>query len=296
MDMQRPLQITTWTLLLVISLTGCAGVKVSPVSSTDYMAQRRGDVLSAGRLSVYTAAALHVVGLDRKSCERDGASCRSALEETIGLDRERRLSALAELWLQEALALDKSPRDRNSMDAILNAYLETARYAYAYLFLTERTPAMRALEDRQTQVRDYYNFAVQQTLVALFEYVRDHPVTPVGGRRNAYLHSGAWRISIKTDQMRLADERDLPDELIPASSLSFAGLRNQYRRDGLGAELVAATSGNVVSLGSATVSYSETPFPALTAFMRFPGNTLEEILRTHEAIVIGYDPYRPREH
>ena len=49
--------------------------------------------------------------------------------------------------------------------------------------------------------------------------------------------------------VRLADDRLLPKELIPAASLSFGGLRNQYRRDGLGAELVAVTAKRVVSKG-----------------------------------------------
>lgn len=31
----------------------------------------------------------------------------------------------------------------------------------------------------------------------------------------------------------------MPEELLPASSLSFKGLRSVYRRDGFGAELVA---------------------------------------------------------
>jgi hypothetical protein len=44
----------------------------------------------------------------------------------------------------------------------------TARHAYAYLFFTARKPRDRAFEDRQTQVRDYYNYAVQQAITGLF--------------------------------------------------------------------------------------------------------------------------------
>ncbi len=145
------------------------------MSSSDYTALRRGDILITNKLSVYTGAALQVVGINKKRCDDEGASCRKALMETIGLNNENRLSALAELWLQEAIKLDQLPRDSGQVEPILNAYLETARHAYAYLFLTERTPSMRALEDRQTQVRDYYNFAVQQMLTTLFEYYREQP-------------------------------------------------------------------------------------------------------------------------
>ncbi len=278
-------------LLISIALTGCAGVKVSSVSSNDYMALRRGDVLTTGELSVYTGAALQVVGIDKKQCKDEVAVCRKALMETRGLHREERLSALAELWLQEAMVLDTQLMDNGHIETILNAYLETARYSYAYLFWTKRTLNMRALEDRQTQVRDYYNFAVQKTLTTLFGYYRKHPPTDVNLNDDTHMRFGQWSITIKTKDLRLADNRSLPDDLIPASSLSFAGLRNQYRRDGLGAELVAVTSQRVVNMRSADTSYSETPFPAISAVMSFPGTSLKEVLNTHEAVITGYDPY-----
>lgn len=278
-------------LLLSIALTGCAGVKVSSVSSKDYMALRRGDVLTTGELSVYAGAALQVVGVDKKQCEDEVAVCRKALMETKGLHREERLSALAELWLQEAMELDTQPMDNGHIETILNAYLETARYSYAYLFWTKRRLNMRALEDRQTQVRDYYNFAVQKTLTTLFGYYRKHPPTDVNLNHDTHMRFGHWSITIRTEDLRLADSRSLPDDLIPASSLSFAGLRNQYRRDGLGAELVAVTSRRVVTMRSAETPYSETPFPAISAVMSFPGTSLKEVLNTRLAVITGYDPY-----
>lgn len=280
-------------LMLLVSFApaGCAGVKVSSVSSSDYTALRRGDILTTNKLSVYTGAALQVVGINKKRCDDDGASCRKALMETIGLNNENRLSALAELWLQEAIKLDQLPRDSGQVEPILNAYLETARHAYAYLFLTERTPSMRALEDRQTQVRDYYNFAVQQMLTTLFEYYREQPPKGKDGEHGTSLQSGLWRITFRNEDVRLPDNRKIPEDLIPASSLSFAGLRNHYRRDGLGAELVAVTSSRVVDVKSAKVPFSETPFPPITAVTRFPGAGLKEVLDTREAVVTVYDPY-----
>ncbi|MHB8138786.1 MAG: esterase/lipase family protein [Smithellaceae bacterium] len=248
-------------------------------------------MLTTGKLSVYTGTALQVVGINKKKCDGESAFCRKALVETIGLHSEQRLSALAELWLKEAMELDRQPRNREHFENIINAYLETARHAYAYLFLTKRTPNMRALEDRQAQVRDYYNFAVQHTLTTLFEYYRKNPPADIDGKRDVYFQCGGWHITIRNEDVRFAGSRNLPDELIPASSLSFAGLRNQYRRDGLGAELVAVTSHRVVNMGSAEMPYSETPFPALTAVMTFPGTSLKEVLDTSEVVITGYDPY-----
>ncbi|MCT7052215.1 hypothetical protein M1719_30025, partial [Salmonella enterica subsp. enterica serovar Give] len=42
---------------------------------------------------------------------------------------------------------------------------------------------------------------------------------------------------------------------------------------------------------SAEQSWSEPPFPALTAVARFPGQTLEQVLATDEVEVLAYDPY-----
>jgi len=280
-----------YLLLLILLMTGCAGVKVSFVDSSDYVALRRGDILTTGKLSVYTGAALQVVGIDKKTCDDQGAACRKALVETIGLQNEKRLSALSELWLQEAMKLDKRQRDSEHIEGILNAYLETARYAYAYMFLTKRTPSMRALEDRQAQVRDYYNFAVQQTLAVMYEYYGRHRPMNVDVTKDVRLQSGNWKITIRTRDVRFASKRTIPEDLIPASSLSFRGLRNQYRRDGLGAEFVAVTSSRVVDRQSADVPYSETPFPAITAVMTFSGTGLDEVLRAHEAVITAHDPY-----
>jgi len=144
---------------------------------------------------------------------------------------------------------------------------------------------MRALEDRQTQIRDYYNFAVQQMLTVLFAYYRDHPPQERESERGTSLQSGLWRITFRNEDVRLPSGRKIPEDLIPAASLSFAGLRNRYRHDGLGAELVAVTSNRVVDMKSAKIPFSETPFPAITAVMHFPGINLEEVLATHHALV-----------
>jgi pimeloyl-ACP methyl ester carboxylesterase len=278
--------------MLIALLSGCAGVKVTSLDTKDYMSQRRGDVLSTGQLSASVGTALQVVGIDLGSCKKTLVLCRQAITQSPALGDEQRLSVLAELWLQEALALDRPTIDEARQDAVLNAYLEAARHAYAYLFMTDRSLGQRALDDRQTQVRDYYNFAVQQALTGLFDQYNGRPPQQRTENGDFLLHSGTWDISGNLDAVRLAGKRELPKALIPAASLSFHGLRNQYRRDGLGAELVAVTAKRVVNKNSAEQAWSETPFPAITVVASFPGKTLQEVLQTRKVHVVGYDPYR----
>lgn len=282
----------TLLVLLALTLGGCAGVKVSALETRDYISLRRGDVLSTGQLSSSVGTALQVVGIGQDECKAAAAVCLRTLGESKALGDEQRLSVLAELWLQEALRLDRSAQTDAQTDAMLDAYLESARHAYAYLFMTERTVGQRALDDRQTQVRDYYNFAVQQALTGLFKLYQGKPPRATDRQGNFLLHVGGWDVHGTVGDVRLAGDRDLPKELIPAASLSFKGLRNQYRRDGLGAELVAMTARRVVGKDSAEQAWSETPFPALTAVASFPGTTLEEVLSTTKVQIVAYDPFR----
>ena len=166
-----------------------------------------------------------------------------------------------------------------------NAYLETARYAYAYLFFTGRPPAARAFEDRQMQVLDYYNVAVKQAIELIFPHYQGRPpVSP------ALLHQGAWQIHLSIEEGWRLGERRLPKELVAASSLRFTGLRNVYRRDGFGADMVAVLEAD--DGRERAEPFTEMEVPAITAIISFRGNTLDEVLRTQEIDLIAFDPYR----
>lgn len=292
-------------LLAAALLTGCAGVKVGSISPADYLAQRRGDVLTTGKLSTSAQEVLRVIGSDADLCGKSGPACRAALADSPGLTDEQRLSALSEVWLQVALAADKggTTAEPSSPDTAIEAWLETARHAYAYLFFTARKPRDRAFEDRQTQVRDYYNYAVQQAITGLYRtYQRagsgagSTPQAPTEGappQVPQVPQVGNWRIGTDVTALRLPADSALPDELIPAASLTFSGLRNTYRRDGFGAELVAAASKRTYDESQQpSVPYRETPFPAVTALLLFDGNSLGDILRTRSLRIAAYDPYR----
>ncbi|MDA8445218.1 esterase/lipase family protein [Paracidovorax valerianellae] len=279
-------------------LCGCAGVTVSSMSPREYLTQRRGDVLTTGRVSEATEEVLRVIGSDAEACADDLAECRAQLAASSGLNEEQRLAALAEVWLQVGI---DGERDRSAPlppDEALDAWMESARHAWAYLFFTPRGPGERAFEDRQTQVRDYYNFATQRVVALLFQRYQAE-----GTRSDAPLTVGAWRISSDASDLRLPSDAPLPSELIPAATLRFSGVRNTYRRDGLGTELVAVSVPEPVP-GSVSAQqdglhgpphtpppFQEMPFPAATALLRFPGKTLGEVLRTQDVQLTVYDPY-----
>ena len=133
-------------------------VGVSSLSPGEYIALKRGDLLTSGELSAATQETIKVIGLDEGRCREHSQNCIDILSSTAGIAEERRLSALAELWLQEAMSKAGSSSDIPSTEADIYAWIEVARHTYAYLFFSERSPGERAFEDRQIQVRDYYNW------------------------------------------------------------------------------------------------------------------------------------------
>jgi len=297
--------------LATVLLDGCAMVEVKSVSASQFIAQKRGDILTRGRVSDASEETLRVAALDEGPCRKPSPDCIEALARTSGIDQERRLATLSELWLQQAMALSDGAAGA-AQEAAVNAWIETARHAYAYLFFTARGPGERAFEERQTQVRDYYNYAAQEAAIALFRLGEARGTV----NARAPVRSGPWTIHKDLSGLRLPEGADGPKELIPAASLSFAGLRSTYRRDGFGTELVAvmeddpvtspATRGESADTASedraparparwhraATRDYSEMPSPTLTLLLRFPGDDLDEVLTTHDVLVSVHDPYK----
>ena len=293
-------------LLLMVALSsGCVAltrpaVKVRTLTPVEYITAKRGDILTTGKLSAATVETIRVAGLDDGACREPSRACIRSLAEADGLADEERLLALSELWLQQA-AGPRESRTARTNDERLGAWLEVARHAYAYLFFTERTPGERAFEDRQTQARDYYNLAVQEATVAIF------------GRRVrgisdfddlGVMRLSRWTVHADLSGLAKSAQAQVPRELVPAASMSFAGVRSVYRRDGFGAELVAVLDDPatdvlreqpkepVLRRKPAAPVWSQMPSPTVTALIRFPGESLADVLSTSELVVAAYDPFQ----
>jgi hypothetical protein len=268
-------------LALLLGLGGCAMVTVGDVSPREYIAQRRGDILSGKHLSGQTTETLAMAGLNDEPCERAPLPCIDALAAVSPMAEERRQSAIAELWVARATGGGLGEGDV-AEQARNQAYLEAARHAYAYLFFTERTAPERAFEDRQTQVRDYYNYAVQQFAVTLGQRRRND--------RHAPLAADVGQTHVVVDLHALSWANESAREVVAASALRFQGIRSTYRRDGLGAELVVDVR---PAPGTETdTGYSAMPTPSATAFLRFPGDSLDAVLGARQAVLEGHDPFK----
>ena len=145
-------------------------VEVHTLPAREAIELKRGDILTRGKLSDATVQTIRVAALDEQACAKpiSPRSARRALATVTGVATDRRLAALSELWLAQARAMKPGSAQQA-------AWLETIRYAYAYLFLGDHTPGERAFEDRQTQVRDWYNYAVEHATTGMFEVRQQMP-------------------------------------------------------------------------------------------------------------------------
>jgi pimeloyl-ACP methyl ester carboxylesterase len=262
-------------------MAGCDMVGVHHVTPKEYATQRRSDVLSTRKLSDGTLQTLNVVALNRDDCAANFTRCTNTLLLSDGLDDERRLSALAELWLSNAIQRDSANNGPQVSDPALDAYLQSARYAYAYLFYTPRNPGERAFETRQSQVLDFYNYATQQAVGSFFKLLPE-----LGTDWNSRAIAG-WNLLKPSTDVYLGSGDYIPKELIPAEGLRFSGLRNVYRRDGFGSEFVAIGS----PPPETDQPWREPNYVPLTAVLEFPGDTLSSVLSTHDVRLFAKNPY-----
>ena len=113
-------------------------------------------------------------------------------------------------------------------------YLASAVYAFAYLFPDDGSEAPSPFDPRYRWAVELYNLA----LTKAFE---------TAGGAQVELRSGVYelpfgRLDVTFDQNRLVWGDLRLTEFAPAAEFEVRGLRNRYRRPGLGAPLAAAAS------------------------------------------------------
>lgn len=274
-----------------VLLSGCSSVKISTVESTEYISQQRGDVITSGKLSQQTQNVIYTLGSSVDECRKASKECLENILSSPLIEEDQRLAALSEFWLLEAMDLEKTINVRRmtpdefrseegKIESILSAYLEAARYAYAYLFFSGRSISDRALEDRQTQVRDYYNYSVQNAVSLLF----------LLNSRNRQLFDGAsqvslggWRLALDTGHvpnLRLAEQRI--ESIVPDTTLTFDGLRNQYIREGIGARMVLTLADRNPGDTKDKKPWSMTPYLPVSTMIDFKGANLKEVLASRD--------------
>jgi pimeloyl-ACP methyl ester carboxylesterase len=210
------------TLALALLLAGCFSIPVRVERDDPRTVQREitATVLNSGRPSDRSLQVLERLGL-RTQFEQDPVTTLAMLHEQLAETGDhRRLSALAELSFYHA--------DR-TQDA--RYYFMAAAYAYALLFPGDGEETLDPADPRLRLAYDLYNRGITQAM-------RPGKSGEVAFRAGTYaLPIGEVEIEVPDEELLWAGQR--MRSFVAAADLSVTGLRNRYRRAGIGAALSA---------------------------------------------------------
>lgn len=241
--------------LLLLSLastlfvSGCQVVSVKSQALNVTIANERDSILTRSQLSEASLNVLSMTGREAKTCTLTPEQCVSELQEIPQIQDEQLFSTASEIYLAKAIELDKSTEcksglmntvqskdkqqqkqqaQQNCLDQQLTMLDKSLRYSYAYMFQSERGPEDRIFDNRQVQIRDFYNQSIAKmvSVYAMRHKPSQMPNTIQVGQSRYHLNFDAYP-ELKNQPI---------EQLISTYNLNFSGLRSITRRDGFGSE------------------------------------------------------------
>ena len=301
-------------------LSGCQVVSVKQQAVNVTIANERNSILMQDKLSEASLNVLSMSGREAKICMDQPTSCVNELKMIPEIVDEQFLSTASELYLAKAMQLDKSSactvssitkhrsedhqrQTQQTYDDCQTEQLKmldkSIRYSYAYLFKTKRKPIDRIFDNRQVQIRDFYNQAIAKlvTISAQRSSVK---------KATDSVKIGNSIYNINLDQYQLLKNKEL-DRFISCYNLNFSGLRTINRRDGFGSEFVAVfpaseeKSNNKYILDPLNASYQTSINPnihkarylsATIVARPVKAESVDDIINSPNITVQVMDPYR----
>ncbi|MGA9723190.1 MAG: hypothetical protein WBQ86_12095 [Candidatus Binatus sp.] len=244
--------IGNWTaaLIFVVLFAGGCATPVGVTRLNEQAAHRElnANILSVGKLSDYSTQLLERSALTDRF-KNDPQTVLAELNSGLGKPDERdRLFALSELSF--AYAEDSGNQ---------SYYLASAAYAYAFLFPANSADAPGPYDPRLTLTVDLYNRGI-----ALGLATKDGKEVDLSARQ-LNLPFGALNLSVDPEGFNYGGNH--LTKFVSLADLEVRGLRNTYRRPGIGAALSARVQPTPGNPGSPWIPpNAKVP---ITAFVRF---------------------------
>jgi pimeloyl-ACP methyl ester carboxylesterase len=241
-----------WRLIGPIGLLLLASACATPISVTQLdpqTAQREltRNVLSAGEPSRFSQIMLNRADLYGRFNEDPEAALWTLHTEVVsGRRGVNQVFALAELSFLHA--------ERTKQQSY---YLAAALYAYAFLFPPPETPAPEPYDPRFRDACDLYNRALTAALRSPDGSYGDFQATVLP------LPFGELELAFDPAQLTWLDRR--LTEFVSLADVDVKGLRNRYRRPGVGAPFAASTVAGATRPGLDIPARLKVP---VTAFLR----------------------------
>jgi len=218
--------------VVVLLASACATpISVTQVDPTTVHRDLTRTVLSAGEPSDFSQIILNRAGLlDQFASDPEAVLWTLHTEVVAGRRGINQVFALAELSFLHA--------ERTTQRQY---YLAAAVYAYAFLFPPAGTPAPEPYDPRYRYACDLYNRA----LTAALQSKDGSRVEPAVG----VLPLPFGEIDVAFDRAQLVWLDRVLVDFVPIANLEVKGLRDRYRRAGLGAPVAASTVAGAARVG-----------------------------------------------
>ena len=235
-------------------LSGCQVVSVKQQAVSTTLSNERENILTRKKLSEASLNVLSMTGHESQQCLEKPNECLENLQKIPEIIDEQILSTGSEIYLAYAIRLSQSGECNPSsitqkfkneeekelttknfnqcMLAQLEALNQSLRFSYAYLFALNQPPQERLFNNRQVQVRDFYNQAIANIINAHNAYAK--PSTNQF-KQEVDIGTSTYLIDI-SEYPNL--EHTKVEQLLSTYNLAFSGLRSISRRDGFGSEFV----------------------------------------------------------
>lgn len=321
------MQLNTKTILLlgIIStsvLSGCQVVSVKNQKLNVSIANERESILSRNKLSEASLNVLSMTGREAKACTENPQTCVDELQQIPQIQDEQLLATASELYLAKAIELEsssackigllsshKSDEKKKLEEANYNQCLDnqltlldnSIRYSYAYMFKTKRAPADRIFDNRQVQIRDFYNQGIAKLVNSYSLRYKPQEATQ-------RITVGHTTYHINFSHYPELQNRKI-EQLMSTYNLNFSGLRSITRRDGFGSEFLVVLpddSANPSEKSKYIIDPLHFKYPnganpnihparyLAATFTAEPVNagSVEQILNSKEFQIKAYDPYK----
>jgi triacylglycerol esterase/lipase EstA (alpha/beta hydrolase family) len=266
-------KITLLSLLAAGFLSGCQVVSVKNQSLNVTIANERDSILSRNKLSEASLNVLSMTGREAKLCSENPDECVSALKSIPQIQDEQLLSTASELYLARALAYEsssdckvsilsnklseeKQKTNQQNYDKCLDNQMQmldkSIRYSYAYMFKTKRNLNDRIFDNRQVQIRDFYNLAIAKLSNA-------YSLKPKPAEFSPNIRIGDKNYIINLDNYPALKEQKI-DNFMSTYNMNFSGLRSITRRDGFGSEFLVVLADPNPPQSSEKAQYIVDPF------------------------------------
>ena len=310
-----------FTLLSTIALNGCQVVSLKQQAVDVTIANERNSIVTQKKLSEASLNVLSMSGKEAKICMQSPNECIADLHKIPQIQDEQLLSTASELYLAKAMSLSDSseckisklskhkPADEQKLiqqnyerclDQKLEALDKSIRYSYAYLFKTSRQPQERLFDNRQVQIRDFYNQALTQL-------VNGHSLRNPSTNLTPTIKIGKSTYTIDIQAYQRLQNMKL-EKFISSYNMNFSGLRAINRRDGFGSDFVAvfpstdsSSQENKYILNPLTHDYPKGINPnihkarylaaTIIAQPKKSNATIEDVLTNPNFEIKVYDPY-----